>query len=638
MSLGVFFERLGNFGDQLVTNGISIESLRQEYGIDHKRIYPFANNHFLFCSDDSGTPCLTFDEFRSFRKELNNLPLSEDDKAFLNEYIEGRIRYYNSPRRGNCVALRGFPYYRMVQERDNTVLVRLLKQDLYLDAKTFNFLARLGYRVPKELSFMVVDHIKNAVFRIMYAYIAKSLSQKNFFHVEDWSLLDGLARLLWEILVHILLDDEYIILSQIRFDGLSEVLEKVSDGDFRRILELDSAKTLLRMATTYFQRYPDFDCCVDILYGGIEIGYALCAYGLFTRRPIPRFFVPAIFSLNRLKKGEIDQSILGEDGLIISGKLNEVIPGYFLEEISKIGRPKILVADNNITTGYSVRVLRDSLRKRFGFCELSVAEVNIQEIQRLCQGSPEANGRTIVLRGADLYQPPVGEYVTCFGLRDKSQVINRVKFILGCGDYTQIEGYDFDGTLFKTGALHRMSWNRALKKLGIEFDVATLPSNSGLSFREAALNIYRYLIGVGIDITLTEDMFIRELCDAKEQFLKDVHERDIISIAKAINLARMDVANTKIIVTNDRLGFVLRCLEKKHLIEYFAYLICEDYAYSVKSREKVALVGKGKPFIDAYLEASDYFHLPHIQTYYGDNDVIDREFAQRLHCDFVLIG
>jgi hypothetical protein len=62
-----------------------------------------------------------------------------------------------------------------------------------------------------------------------------------------------------------------------------------------------------------------------------------------------------------------------------------------------------------------------------------------------------------------------------------------------------------------------------------------------------------------------------------------------------------------------------------------------DYALSVQSGEKVRLKGCAKPSIDAYKEASEFFSIPSLETFYGDKQETDGEFARKLGCKFIYL-
>lgn len=185
--------------------------------------------------------------------------------------------------------------------------------------------------------------------------------------------------------------------------------------------------------------------------------------------------------------------------------------------------------------------------------------------------------------------------------------------------------------------IHRKSWNHALKMLGYSLDVIEIPTNSGLTFKSAAENIYGYLNDKQIPVELGKGAFIKAMCFQKKEEMMRCSEDDMILIARTLNIIKADTANTKIIVSNNDLDFILHCLVKKHILMYFSYVFCPDYAYCMKSREKVAIRGNPKPSIDGFMEAATYFQLPVLQKFYGDHDVIDRQFAEKIGCEFVLI-
>ena len=156
-------KKIKDIKSELTKNGLSIESLRSEYRINHGSYVRdlFSDNHFLLCSDDSGTPCLTMKEYRVVLDEIKS-QLSSSNFIFLEEYIRNRSKPYFSPRRGECRALRGKSYYRMVEEINGNVLFKCLKDDLEMDAKLYNYAAHQHCKFPKELYFLIIVKVKNA--------------------------------------------------------------------------------------------------------------------------------------------------------------------------------------------------------------------------------------------------------------------------------------------------------------------------------------------------------------------------------------------------------------------------------------------------------------------------------------------
>ena len=617
----------------LIANGLSVEVLSKEYRITNRN--PFKDNGFLMCSDDCGSPCLTKREYTCFIGRINDLPIPKNDRKFLLLYLDSRVRCYRSPRRGDCVSLRGIAYYQTFLEHNQDVLIVNLKQNLRLDVKVFNLMSRLNLAFPKELLFMVIEHVKNTLFQIMSVYVEKSIREPAFFNDHDWFALDDIARALWDIFVRVILIKNYRLKTGISFESMFRILSHIREEPINPLRELDSAKTLIRFCNVVYEKDESFDFCMPLLNGGIEIPYALYGYNLFKKSSKFNKIIPAVFSFNRMRKGKISREVLSSDGLLDMSKMQHIIPSYFLDNLKNSSR--ILVVDNNITTGYSTRILRDSFKRYGHTCEIAVAEINLHEIRGICENRTGFENKSVLMRGSDLFCPPVGEYVTCFGIKDNSKVVNRIRFLTNSGEYMQIEGYDFDDTLAKTGMVHRKSWNHALEKLGYSIDVIEIPTNSGLTFKTAAENIYQYLSDKGIPIGTEKAAFVKAMCFEKKEAMMRCDQNDIVLIAKTLNIIRADTANTKIIVSNNDIDFILHCLAQKDILKYFSYIFCPDCAYCVGSKEKVAIQGNPKPSIEGFMEALTYFQLPMLQKFYGDHKVIDRQFAEKLECEFVLI-
>ncbi|NJK70800.1 MAG: hypothetical protein HC932_00810 [Thermales bacterium] len=109
-----------------------------------------------------------------------------------------------------------------------------------------------------------------------------------------------------------------------------------------------------------------FDTCMSLLFGGVEIPYALHGFmSVFPSQSIVNI-VPAIFSLNRMVKGEIPRSILDGNGLVEVKDLKKIIPRFFLKKLNL--ENNLLVVDNNITTGYSLKIIVESMKKFVLMC------------------------------------------------------------------------------------------------------------------------------------------------------------------------------------------------------------------------------------------------------------------------------
>ncbi len=618
----------------------SLTSIKREYDIidTHRVRQMFRGNKLLLCSDDSETACYTMEEFNAFIKRLDSLKMDAKNIRHIKKYVESRISKYTSPRRGPCVALRGKPYYTNILKQNNKKAIKHLNGMLAVDFQMYNYMARIDIALPRELYYITIEHIKNIMFIVMNAYITKSLKNDNFFKPSQWLLLDNICRTLWEEFVNVLFCENslYINTSKISAANITLILDRISDQNIYKVRELDSAKTLMRLAALFFDgNAPDFDYYFGLLYGGIEMPYALYGYSIFHGKKFGQI-IPAMFSLNRIKKGVLPELILGNNGLIKETQFNKIIPNYFLDAVRDSSLSKAVVLDNNITSGYSLKIFTESLSQIINTVKCSVAEINIQEIKAILEKRIGFTNKQILISGKELYCRPVGEYITCFGLNDSSQVVNRIKFITGQDSYQQAIGYDFDDTLFKTGKIHGLTWNTALANMGIQLDVNDMPTNSGFTFKEAASNIYSY-VSEKKATDLEKNMFVEMLIKHKKKALLNIPTKEIMSIGANINMIKYDESSTNIIITNNTLEFVLHILQKKELLDYFSFLVCNDLAMCVKTEEKIILTGSSKPSIEACMEAFNYFDIPMIKKYVGDNPIIDGDFANRMKCEFVLV-
>lgn len=617
-------------------NGVpSIEDLRRKFSLNVQTKYPFDNKYLLNSSDDAGNPCILLKEYKECVTAVKKM-FNDTDEKYVLEYMNSRVAFYESHRRGPCVALRGKKYYPMFQYENAGTLRNLFQQFLLEEIGMLRFLTRAKGEVPLILGIMVLEHFKNIVFQIMYSYVQDSISGHIIFDKDDWYTLDKIVRMSWEMLVKSFLDEKTSLYDLPHLDRLKKISKTLNLHILGKVRELDSAKTLLKMAHKISLKRQRFDVCVSMLYGGIEIPYAIRAYSIYTKeQAVFDATVPCLFSYNRMKKGVISPEIIGDDGLIKPEMMNTIIPEFFLEEVMNSSN-SVLVVDNNFTTGYSIVVFSKSIAKCYQKVSFAVAEANLVEIQAVSE--MKNTSKKVIVSPEMLYVMPIGDYVTCFGLDDNSRVVNRVKrIIFEDTHFEETEGYDFDNTLFKTSQLHRLSWNHALEQMGFtDIDVTTIPSNSGLTMKESAKRILFFLRENNLATDLEDNYFVKNLCNFKtEYFLREVHQ--VIPIAKGINLAKNINDNTKVIVSNNHLDIVLKVLKKYKLTRFFAYIVCADYAFCVKTRERVSISGRGKPSVEAYEEVSDYFGIPKMTIYVGDHKDIDGAFAEKLNAKFIFI-
>ncbi|NJL97200.1 HAD hydrolase-like protein [Candidatus Gracilibacteria bacterium] len=503
------------------------------------------------------------------------------------------------------------------------------------DISFYNICQRNRKDIPREFVLLVVDHIKSVALKVMHGYVVKSLVDNDYFDEENWNYLDSLIKSLWEGYAGLIFDENGKITGTLSFNYLLTLLDEVEYP--LKIKELDSAKNLLRFAVSVQNSGCVFDTCMSLLFGGVEIPYALHGFmSVFPSQSIVNI-VPAIFSLNRMVKGEIPRSILDGNGLVEVKDLKKIIPRFFLKKLNL--ENNLLVVDNNITTGYSLKIIVESMKKVCSNVYCGIPEVYLEEILNIAKQIKGFEYKEVMILGSDLTIQPIDKYVTCFGKQDDSRVVNGVRFLLGKADYTQVTGYDFDDTIAETGKLHGIGWNKALEQMGYpDLNVWDLPSNSGMTNFNAGLNIYHWIVGQNHSVNLEPNQFAKRLVELKVKAMMEYPLFEIPLIASTINeIRRNNLVDTQIIVTNNLLEFVKHFLEMRNLLRYFTFIICEDYALSVHSGEKVRLKGCAKPSIDAYKEASEFFSIPSLETFYGDKQETDGEFARKLGCKFIYL-
>ncbi len=592
------------------------------------------HNEFLQTQDDCGAPCIPLVKYEELKSKLLNS--CKGYEQFLQTYLEERVSQYESPRKvASQIALRGSAYYEsfVIGNVSSDKKIDVLK-NLKVDIDFYNICQQSRKDIPKEFVLMVIDHIKNILFKVMYGLVTEGIEFKNF-NINDWYYLDSLAKSLWEGYARVLFEANGKITGSLDFTRLISLFSELKITG--KIKELDSPKNLLRFARSAELANIDYTCCASLLYGGIEIPYALHGYNSAFNLKINAKTLPVVFSTNRVHKGIIDSKIIDCNGVINKNQLHNIIPSELINKISN--EDQILIVDNNITTGYSVKIVRNTLEQIFSKVYIGVPEIYFGEIKKISERNPGFEDKDIFVSGEDLAIRPIDKYVTCFGVKDSSKVVNRIMFLLKNKNYQQIVGYDFDDTIAETGYLHGEAWDYSLKKVGFNhLSVSDLPSNSGMTNYNAGLNIYNWLIENKCELSMPADNFAKQLVKLKFEYLMAYDMNKIPIIASTVNKIIADsVIDTQIIVTNNNLEFIVYFLKQRNLLQYFSYIICADYGLRVNGGEKIKLTGNAKPSIDAYTEARKYFKLPPIREFYGDSKLTDKVFAERIGAKFHLV-
>ena len=294
---------------------LTLSGLREEFRIKKPSIS--IGDDFLSKIDNAGIPFLTMGEYRGIVSGIKKLTTGLDRKYVL-KYLEYRIGQYNSSRLGRCVALRGERYYRPIVVEKSS-LYQKLKEDFLADAKMHNFLVGSGLHWPAELYLLVLDHLKNLTFKVMYTYYLKSINMVGYFKPEAWRIIDNTVRVLWEMIMEILFTPNYHHGVEMSFYPMARILDSLSDQPFGKLREMDSLKSLVHFAYRVYEEdegSAGFDVGMPLMYGGVEIPYAIDAYSsVISGKPFFKMVVPIVFSFNRIKKGLIPNRIINSEGL-----------------------------------------------------------------------------------------------------------------------------------------------------------------------------------------------------------------------------------------------------------------------------------------------------------------------------------
>jgi phosphoglycolate phosphatase-like HAD superfamily hydrolase len=607
---------------------LNINDLRN-YFLDESVPEHLRNNVVIAPIDDCGALCLTQDQFSAMIEVASAIDSRKSGNKLLG-YIQDRTTEYYSPRRGKCYSLRGASYYRLflIGKSQKDLLKSLAFRDLAVDLEIYKLIVEEKPCI--YLLYTVLDHIKHRLFQIYYGLTKTIIDGRENDLLSKLNLLSDVIFAIWVDFMNLILTENHVNQFKPDLDWLFPLEKIISSDGFAKVRELDSSKTLVWYADRVFQSQIKYDLFVGLLYGGCEIPFAIKAYHEVMDYPLEAEVVPMIYSLNRILKGEL---LLSSELWTQSNfsELSKICPEGYLPTLQKSS--KALVCDNNITTGYSIQSVARYLRNSNIIVDLAIPEVHLDEIGSIVSGVTE---KDVYISATQIKHRPIGEYVTCFGLTDRSRVVDRVKFLLGKGDYLQMSGYDFDDTIAKTGSLHRRAWNFALTELiGEEMDVKNFTNNSGKTFEEAAESLYLQL---SEKTKLSKEEFVKQLCDKKLQFMLDANYSKIPLIARTVNIVtEKSLRDQQIIVTNNKLAFVKDFLVKRNLLSCFSHLICQDRAFNVSTEEEIIICGDPKPSDAGYLEASQYFKLPAIVKYYGDNLHYDGKFASNLGAEFVHI-
>ncbi len=620
----------------------SKQHLANFFGFDEKwKSYPqIRENSYILSCDDSGTPCFPISQYYEILEVIRTTQ-DKERSAFFEKYLNTRVSLYFSHRRGECVALRGESYFRNFAETPH--LKSVIRGDLIQDIEILNEIVRSqeSTSLPSTFILLVLDHIKNNIFRVMYAYLEESLFSTYPFDYHTWIWLDLQAKSVWEMYLGSVLGLPGVEIFQINPNPLVELMDNLQMDNLHKIKELDSVKTLSKFCYTVYANSSNdesFDCCIPLLYGGIEIPYALYSWGTMVSEKGSLFssISPVIFSLNRVLKNKISPESFDSRGII---DLSQITLPSIQEEIENSDRT--LIVDNSFATGYSARLVYESLKNKYiSSVYIAVPEIYLEGLQMLYHNKGYWKGKDLYLSYQYLYCSPVGNYTTCFGKKDESRVVNRVHQILGDTKYAPMRGYDFDNTIAHSSSLHRYGFNFAIAQLtGETWDVKQLaPKNKGLSWIQAAYNIAHELQKQGCQLNgLSKRDFAHRLCREKEKYIN--YSKESLSLIPSViqDVLAYSVSDIQVIISNNRLLWVKTVLQYHNMLQFFQYLICEDKAYCTLTNDTIPLSGKPKPYTHGFMEASNYFNLPKLSVFYGDSVETDQTFAQSVGAQFHLI-
>jgi len=205
--------------------------------------------------------------------------------------------------------------------------------------------------------------------------------------------------------------------------------------------------------------------------------------------------------------------------------------------------------------------------------------------------------------------------------------------------------FDFDGTIAKSTQYHRAGWRKTIKELGLKKDLEKLlPYEENLkerfdSYRRIKKgflddDVVYGIVSVYFGLKNKDDL-ARKIMDLKESLTISTILEENISISlenlgsnfiEAIN--KLKSRNDSVsIVSSSRETIISSYLHKCGLLDFFDYIWGEESLTDTSG----VLYDKPHPYFKYVLEEAKLS----MDVYIGDNDVIDKEFAQVCETKFI---
>lgn len=205
--------------------------------------------------------------------------------------------------------------------------------------------------------------------------------------------------------------------------------------------------------------------------------------------------------------------------------------------------------------------------------------------------------------------------------------------------------FDFDGTIAKSTQYHRIGWGKTIKELGLKIDLTDLlPYEKNLKERfDSYRRIKRGFLEDKINYEVVsiyfgpegEDVLAKKIMDLKESLtISTILEEEIsvslenlgLNLIEALNKLKTQ-GDSISIVSSSRETIIASYLHKCGLLDLFDYIWGEESLTDASGN----LHDKPNPYFRKVLNKSKKT----MDIYVGDNDVIDKEFAEVCGAKFI---
>ncbi len=207
--------------------------------------------------------------------------------------------------------------------------------------------------------------------------------------------------------------------------------------------------------------------------------------------------------------------------------------------------------------------------------------------------------------------------------------------------------FDFDGTIAKSTQYHRVGWEQAIKELGLKKELSQLlPYEENLKERfDSYRRIKKGFLDDDVDYGIAsvyfgltdKELLARKIMDLKESLtIASILKEDISQTLKTLGFNFIEAVNSLksknnsiSIVSSSRETIVSSYLHKCGLLDLFDYIWGEESL----TDETGTLHDKPHSYFKAVLTKTNY----PMNVYIGDNDSIDKEFAEACGGKFMYV-